>query len=340
MQKTLPEILEIDGKKIGKNHETYFIAEAGLNHNGDIKTAKKLIDEAANCGASAVKFQTFQTEQFVRKTNKYFDLFKQAELSFEEFGELKDHAKSREITFFSSPFDIESANYLKSIGVPCFKIASSDLINAPLIKHVAKMNVPLIISTGLAIMKEVIDAVNYCLYEGNDKIALLHCIAHYPTLQEEANLEAINTMKKEFSCPIGYSDNGESTLVDLVAVSLGADLIEKHFTLDKKMPGPDHSFSIDPVGLQTLITQFREIEKIKGEGIKVPRPIEVESRYFIRTSITAKTDIKKGESLTKENLSIKRPAEGIEPKYFEQIVGKQTNKDIPADTGIQWKDLE
>jgi len=339
MQKTLPQILEIDGKKIGKNQKTFFIAEAGLNHNGDIKIAKKLIDEAANCGASAVKFQTFKTEKFVRKSNKYFDLFKQSELSFEEFGELKDYAKSKEITFFSAPFDIESADYLKKIGVPCFKIASADLINAPLIRHVAKMNVPMIISTGLAIMKEVEDAVNYCLYEGNDKIALLHCIAHYPTLPEEANLQAINSMREKFSCPIGYSDNGESTLVDLVAVSLGANLIEKHFTLDKKQPGPDHSFSIDPTGLKTLISQIRQIEQIKGEGIKLPRPSEVEGRYYIRTSITAKIDIKKGEILTRENLSIKRPAEGIEPKFFEKIIGKRANKDIPVDTAIQWKDI-
>lgn len=340
MKKTLPQILEIDGKKIGKNQKTYFIAEAGLNHNGDIKIAKKLIDEAVNCGASAVKFQTFKTEEFIRKSNKYFDLFKQAELLYEEFGELKDYARSKEITFFSSPFDIESADYLKKIGVPCFKIASSDLINAPLIKHVAKMKLPIIISTGLAIMKEVEDAVNYCLFEGNEKIALLHCIAHYPTLPEEANLEAMNAMREKFSCPIGYSDNGESILVDLVAASLGANLIEKHFTLDKKMPGPDHSFSIDPAGLKSLISQFRQIEQIKGDGIKAPRPSEIEGRFFIRTSITAKTDIKKGEVLSGGNLSVKRPAEGIEPKYYDQILGKLSKKDIPVDTAIHWNDID
>ena len=331
--------LEIDGKKIGSGHPTFFIAEAGLNHNGDIKIAKKLIDEAKNSGASAVKFQTFQTEKSVRKSNKYFDLFKQAQLSYEDFGELSDYAKTQEMTFFSAPFDIESANQLKKLGVPAFKIASSDLINVPLIKHVAKMNLPIIISTGLSIMKEVEEAVNYCLYQGNDKIALLHCIAHYPTIPEEANLDAITEMKNQFPYPIGYSDNGESTLVDIAAVSLGANLIEKHFTLDKKLPGPDHFFSITPSGLKDLMTQIRQIEQIKGDGRKLPRQSELEGRFSIRTSITADVDIKQGEEFTLVNLAVKRPAEGIAPKFFDDVLGRKANKNIHADTAIHWNDL-
>jgi len=331
--------IEIDGKKIGVNQPTYFVAEGGLNHNGDIKIAKQLIDEAASCGASAIKFQTFKTEEFVRKSNKYFPLFKQAQLSYEEFGELIDYAKSKEITFFSAPFDIESADYLNKIGVPCFKIASSDLINIPLIKHIAKMNKPMIISTGLSIIQEVEDAVNYCLVEGNNSIALLHCIAHYPTKPDEANLDAINTMRNHFNLPIGYSDNGESTLVDLVAVSLGANLIEKHFTLDKKMPGPDHFFSIDPPSLKKLISEIQEIEKIKGDGNKIPRPTEIEGRYEIRTSITARVDIEQGQVLTKDVLAIKRPAEGIKPKYLDRVIGTKSNKDIKADNAIHWQDI-
>jgi len=337
--KLVESIIEIDGKKIGVGQPTYFIAEGGLNHNGDIKLAKKLVEEAKNSGASAIKFQTFKTDEFVRKSNKYYNLFKQAELTYEEFGELSDYAKQIGITFFSAPFDIESANYLKKIGVPAFKIASSDLINIPLIKHIAKMNKPMIISTGLSIMKEVQDAVNCCMYEGNDKISLLHCIAHYPTDPLEANLDAIHTMREKFRIPIGYSDNGESTLVDLVAVSLGANIIEKHFTLDKKMPGPDHSFSIDPSGLKNLMHQIRDIEKIKGDGKKIPQPTEIEGRYFIRTSITANQDLREDSILTKEMLSMKRPAEGIEPKYIEQIIGKKLNKNIKTDESIHWNDL-
>lgn len=336
----MEKILNIGNKKIGDDHPTFFIAEGGLNHNGDIKLAKNLIDKAFEAGASAIKFQTYQTEEFVRKSNKYFDLFKQAQLSYEEFGELSDYSKSKDLTFFSAPFDIESADYLKKIGVPCFKIASSDLINIPLIKHVAKMNLPMIISTGLATMDEVEQAVNCCLYEGNNKIALLHCIAHYPTIPEESNLNAITTMKKQFPFPIGYSDNGESTLVDLAAVSLGANLIEKHFTLDKKMEGPDHSFSIDPNGLKDLMKQIRTIEEIKGDGEKIPRRSELEGRYFIRTSITTRNPIKKGETFSKENLGIKRPAEGIEPKYYEQILGRKAKRDLDLDSAIKWEDLE
>ena len=332
-------ILEIDGVKIGVGYPTYFIAEAGLNHNGDIKLAKKLIEQAKDCGANAIKFQTFKTEEFVRKSNKYFDLFKQAQLEQEEFGELMDYAKSKEITFFSAPFDIDSANYLKKIGVPCFKIASSDLINMPLIKHIAKMSTPMIISTGLSLMREVEESVNWCLYEGNDKLALLHCIAHYPTIPEEANLDAINLMREKFPFPIGYSDNGESTLVDLAAASIGANLIEKHFTLDKKMSGPDHSFSIDPSGLKKLMSEIRLIEKIKGDGMKIPRNNELESRFYIRTSITAKCDLKKDDILTNEVLSVKRPADGIEPKYLDRLIGKKINKDLSSDSPITWKDI-
>ena len=197
--------LEIDGKVIGPHKPTYFIAEAGLNHNTDIKLAKKLIEEAHNCGADAVKFQTFKSEKFLTPTSSYYNGFKQAELSYDKFAELKDFAKSVGITFFSAPFDIESADFLKEIGVQCFKIASGDFTDLPLIRHVAKMNVPMIISTGVANMEEVEEVVNLCMFESNKKIALLHCIAHYPTDPEEANLLAMDTMRKKFHIPVGYS---------------------------------------------------------------------------------------------------------------------------------------
>lgn len=332
-------MIMIEDRKIGDDHSTYFIAEGGLNHNGDIKLAKKMIDEAKNCGADAIKFQTYKSEEFLTRATPYFDTFKNVELSYESFGELKDYSKSRGITFFSTPFDIESADYLKKIGVPCFKIASSDLTNIPLIRHIAKLNTPMIISSGLATMQEVEEAVNCCLFEGNKEIALLHCVANYPTLPEETNLSAMNTMKERFGLPVGYSDNGESPLVDLAAVSMGANLIEKHFTLDKEMQGPDHSFSIDPQGLKILISQIRMIEAMKGNGAKLPQASEVAGRYNIRKSITARKDIKNGEVLTAEVVSIKRPAEGIEPKYLDRVIGMKTNKDIKKDTAIHWQDI-
>ena len=176
--------------------ETYFIAEGGLNHNGDVDIAKKMIDAAKKCGSNAIKFQTYKTENFVRETNQYFNVFKNAELTFEEFKELNDYAKKIGLTFFSTPFDIESAEFLYQLEVPCFKIASSDLTNLPLISRIAKMKKPMIISSGLATMNEIEDAVNCCLFEGNNQIALLHCVANYPTQPNEVNMNVLNTLKK------------------------------------------------------------------------------------------------------------------------------------------------
>ena len=332
--------VEIDGRLIGPNHPTYFVAEAGLNHNTDIKLAKKLIDEAKGCGSDAVKFQTYKAEQFLTPSSGFYREFKDAELAYEKFAELKDYAKNVGITFFSSPFDLQSADFLNEIGVPCFKIASGDMTDIPLIRHVAKMDKPMIISTGLANMDEVENAVNTCLYEGNKKIILLHCIAHYPTEPNETNLFAMETIRNKFHLPVGYSDNGESLLVDIVAVSMGANIIEKHFTLDKKLPGPDHFFSIDPPGLKNLISQIRMVESMKGDGIKSPQNSEVPLRTETRKSITASMDLQKGEILTKEKLLTKRPATGIEPKYLDQILGKKLKRTIKHNTAIVWEDIE
>ena len=332
--------VEIDGRLIGPNQPTYFVAEAGLNHNTDIKLAKKLIDEAKDCGADAVKFQTFKSEKFLTSTSSYYNGFKQAELAYDKFAELKDYAKDVGITFFSAPFDLQSADFLNEIRVPCFKIASGDMTDIPLIRHVAKMDKPMIISTGLANMDEVEIAVNTCLDEGNKKIILLHCIAHYPTEPNETNLFAMETIRNKFHLPVGYSDNGESLLVDLVAVSMGANIIEKHFTLDKKLPGPDHFFSIDPSGLKNLISQIQTVESMKGDGIKSPQSSEIPLITETRKSITASMDIQKDEILTKEKLLTKRPATGIEPKYLDQILGKKLNRSIKQDTAIVWEDIE
>jgi N-acetylneuraminate synthase/N,N'-diacetyllegionaminate synthase len=201
------------------------------------------------------------------------------------------------------------------------------------------MNVPMIISTGVAYMEEVEEVVNLCMFESNKKIALLHCIAHYPTDPEEANLLAMDTMRKKFHIPVGYSDNGESLLVDIVAASMGANLIEKHFTIDKKLPGPDHFFSIDPAGLKDLISKIRIVESMHGDGIKAPQISEMEVRQDIRKSITAAEDISENEIITAEKLLTKRPAIGIKPKYFERVVGKKANKKIKKDTAIQWEDI-
>ena len=255
--------ISIDGKKIGSNFDPYFIAEAGLNHNGDINLAKKMIDAALDCGADAIKFQTYISENFLTLSSEYFKFFKDVELKPNEFKELHDHAKERGITFFSAPFDIESANNLKQIEIPCFKIASSDLTNFPLIKHIAKMQKPMIISTGIGTLQEIQDALDICKSVDNGNVALLHSVANYPTQLDETNLAAIKILRDRFNVPVGYSDNGESSLVDIVAVSLGASIIEKHFTLDKNLFGPDHIFSIEPNNLKNLIHKLKLIKKIK-----------------------------------------------------------------------------
>lgn len=331
-------MFEIDSKLIDGT-DTYVIAEGGLNHNGDIKIAKQIIESAKDCGADAIKFQTYKTESFVRTTNQYFDVFKNVELAYEQFGELHDFSKSVGITFFSTPFDIESANFLNNLGVPCFKIASSDLTNIPLIQNIAKMQKPMIISTGLGTLDEIHDAINSCLFEGNKKLSILHCVANYPAQPNEVNMSVVDNLKKLFNFPIGYSDNGESTLVDIVAVSMGASIIEKHFTLDKSLEGPDHSFSIDPSGLKLLISQIREINQMKGDGLKIPQISELENRMAIRKSITASKDLSAGMILQESDLMIKRPADGIEPKYLDKILGKKLTTDITKDSPINWSDI-
>ena len=206
--------IEISNRRIGSTYPTYFIAEAGLNHNGDINLAKKMVDEAKNSNSDAIKFQTYKSENFLAETSQYFDFFKNVELSFEEFKEVKQHADNVDISFLSTPFDFESADYLKKIGVPGFKIASSDITNLPLIAHIAKMKLPMIISTGLATLDEIGESIEICNSLGNEQISILHCVADYPAIPEETNLTAMESIREKFHLPVGYSDNGESTLVD------------------------------------------------------------------------------------------------------------------------------
>ena len=315
---------------------TYVIAEGGLNHNGDINIAKKLIDSAKECGANAIKFQTYKTENFVRETNQYFDVFKNAELNFEQFEELKNYSKNIGLTFFSTPFDIESAEFLNQLEIPCFKIASSDLTNLPLITKIAKMQKPMIISSGLSTMNEINDTVNCCLFEGNNQIALLHCVANYPAQPNEVNMNVINTLKKTFGFPIGYSDNGESSLVDIVAVSMGANIIEKHFTLDKKMDGPDHKLSADPKELRELIKKVRTVEKVLGKPRKQFLKSEQKFRIAMRRSIGFNQNLQKDTKITQSMLTYYRPGDGIEPNMIKNVIGRKLKQNVTKGTFVNW----
>ena len=331
--------IKIQEKEIGIGNPTFIVAEAGLNHNGDIEIAKKMIDAAIDVGADAIKFQTFKTEEFLSRSSEYFELFKNVELSFKDFEELNEYAKEREIIFFSAPFDIISAEFLEKLDISCFKVASSDLTNIPLIRRIAQSKKPMIISTGLANLEEIENAINCCKKENNNNLILLHSVSNYPTSPDETNLRAMDTLREKFDFPIGYSDNGESSLVDLVAVSMGSNIIEKHFTLDKTMKGPDHSFSIEPENLKELISNIRMIEKMQGTGNKNPQDSEIPAIKSIRKSLTARVEIPKGTRFTLDNIAIKRPQDGIEPKHLDEVLGKRAIKNISVDTTIRFEDL-
>lgn len=331
--------IRIGDKLIGDGVPSFIIAEAGINHNGSVKIAKKLIHKAKDSGADAIKFQTFQASELCSTKLKFFKQLKKLELNEHEFGELSDTAKQVGIIFLSTPFSISAVDLLSKLGVPGFKIASGDLTDLPLIKYAACLNKPMIVSTGMANLNEISDAVKTIKAVGNKKIMLLHCSSSYPTSFDEANLKAIKTLKEKYKVPVGYSDNGDGFLVPLIAVALGAQLIEKHFTLNKKLKGPDHKFSLNPHELKNLIQKVRQVEKMLGDGIKKPQSSERKNLINGRRSITAKLFIKKSTKITRNMVTMKRPATGITPKDLYKVIGKIAKKNIPFDESIKWRHL-
>lgn len=331
--------IRFGNKKIGSKQPIFVVAEAGVNHNGSLKIAKKLVREAKNCGADAVKFQTFKANDLASKKSKWFNVFKKLELQDNEFKELNDYAKQNKILFFSAPFSFDAVDLLAKLNVKAMKIASGDLTNIPLIKYAASKKKTMIISTGMGNFNEVKEAVKTIKLVKNKNIILMHSVSAYPTPIEDVNLNTISLLEKKFSYPIGYSDNGDDMIVPIVAVSLGAKIIEKHFTLSKKMKGPDHNMSTDPKQFKKMIDQIHEIEKMFGDGIKKCQKSELENLIGARRSITARSDLPKNSIIIKEDITLKRPATGIEPKYFNKIIGRKTKRKIKADDAILWKDL-
>ena len=331
--------IKISNKKIGTNYPAFIIAEGGINHDGKLRIAKKLISKAKDSGADAIKFQTFKADNLVSINSKYFKIFQKLELKYNDFAELSDFAKTEGIIFLSTPFSDEAVDFLHKLKIPAFKIASGDLTNLPLIRFVASKHKPIILSTGMGNIKEIQEAIKTIKSTKNNNIILLHSSSSYPTPPNEANLNAIKTLKNKFNFPIGYSDNGSNHLVPLIAISLGAKLIEKHFTLDRKMKGGDHSLSADPTQLKILINEIRNIETMLGDGIKNYQPSEKMGRINFRRSLIATQTIPKNEKITQKMISIKRPATGIEPKFMHQIIGKTTKRKILNDEPIKWKDL-
>jgi N-acetylneuraminate synthase len=337
--------------KISENR-TFIIAEVGVNHKGDIKLAKKLINVAKDAGADAVKFQTFKAKDVVTQNAekaKYqkettgegsqYDMIKKLELTEEDFRELADYAKEKDILFLSSPFDKESVDLLYELDVSVFKVGSGEITNFPLLKHMAKKEKPIILSTGMATLGEVEEALNVIRNEGVEEVILLHCVSDYPARMKDVNLRAMETLKQAFKVPVGFSDHTLGITASIAAVALGACVIEKHFTLDRNLLGPDHKASLNPEELKEMVRAIRNVEKALGEGIKRPTKEEEEVKKVARRSIVAKIDIPEGAIITEDVLDVKRPGTGIEPKYLNSVIGKRAKENIKKDDIISWNRL-
>lgn len=324
------------------------IAEAGVNHNGDIRLAKKLIDAAADAGVDYVKFQTFNSKKLVSKnaqkatyqkentknqSESQLAMLQKLELSKEAHYELIEYCKSKNIKFLSTGFDLESINFLNNLNIDLFKVPSGEITNLPYLRLVGGLKKPVIISTGMADIKEIEDALDVILKSGTDKnnVTILHCNTEYPTPMKDVNLKAMLSIKDRFDVEIGYSDHTLGIEIPTAAVALGATVIEKHFTLDKTMEGPDHKASLEPNELKAMVDAIRNIELALGHGRKEPSESEKKNKVIARKSIVAISPIKKGEVFTINNITVKRPGSGISPMNWDEVVGKEASKDYQED---------
>lgn len=331
--------------------KVFIIAEAGVNHNGCMETARKLIDVASEAGVDAVKFQTFKAEKLVTKhaekakyqientdndnNGSQFEMIKKFELDYDKHQELKSYSESKNIIFLSSPFDLESIDLLDNLGMDIFKIPSGEITNVPYLKKIGALKKKVILSTGMATIGEIEFALNILRENGTEDITVLHCNTEYPTPMKDVNLMAMNTIKDAFKIDVGYSDHTLGIEVPIAAVALGAKVIEKHFTLDKTMEGPDHKASLEPDELREMVKSIRNIELAIGNGIKEPSLSERKNIKIARKSIVAKKSIKQGERFTEENLEIKRPGSGISPLLWDYILGRIAKKDFKKDELIE-----
>ncbi|WP_338825218.1 N,N'-diacetyllegionaminic acid synthase [Moorella humiferrea] len=329
----------------------FIIAEAGINHNGDLQLARKLVDAAVEAGADAVKFQTFKAEEVVtpgaeraqyqkdnmpEKDESQLEMIKRLELSYAQFRELYAYCRQKGIIFLSSPFDQESIDFLAELGVPYFKISSGEITNYPFLRRIAGKKRPVILSTGMATLGEVEGALQVLREAGAKDITLLHCTTNYPALPEEVNLRAMLTMKQAFALPVGYSDHTMGIAVPIAAAALGAEVIEKHLTLDRNLPGPDHRASLEPGEFKEMVAAIRQVEKSLGDGIKRPAPGELAVMPAARRSLVAARDIAAGEIITESCLTAKRPGTGISPVFWDVVVGRQARRDIAAGSILSW----
>ncbi len=345
--------IKVDRFEIGPDRPCFIIAEAGVNHNGDLHVARLLVDAAADARADAVKFQTFKTENVVslsapkaeyqmRTTapaESQFDMVKRLELSHQAHRELMAHCRRRGILFLSTPFDEESTDFLDHLGVAAFKVPSGEITNLSLVQHVASKGKPMLISTGMSYLAEVENAVRAAEQAGNTELVLLHCVSNYPADPAEANLRAVATLARAFDVPVGYSDHTIGIEVALAAVALGACVVEKHFTLDRTMAGPDHQASLEPSELASMVAAIRNVELALGTGRKRPAAGEADTAAVARKSLFAVKEVPEGVEVTPDMVAVRRPGTGLSPSLKSVVVGRKAKRTIPAGTMLDWEML-
>jgi N-acetylneuraminate synthase len=329
--------IEISDKTFGTGAPCFIIAEAGVNHNGDLQLAKRLIDAARNAGANAVKFQTWITDKLVAPDARMaeyqqknvggeqtqYEMLKQLELSFESFRELKDYAGQQNILFFSTPDEEESADFLDTLGVEIFKVGSGEVTNLPFLRHIALKGKPIILSTGMSTLGEVETAVRKIEETGNQQLVLLHCVSNYPADPADCNLQAMQTLRQAFGYPVGFSDHTLGIEVPIAAVALGACVIEKHLTLDKTMPGPDHRGSLDASEFSAMVKAIRTIESALGNGRKLPRLSELDTKKVVQKAIVVTRALQAGDRVEESDLALRRTSGGLSSEYLAMLIGKQ-----------------
>lgn len=340
--------VQVANRIIGEGEPCFVIAEAGSNHDGKLEQAKRLIDIAADSGADAVKFQTFRADKIAARTRNrivnidiadsktLYELYKKVELPWKWHSELTGYARDKGIIFLSTPFDEEAVDELDVLGIPAFKVASFELVHLPLLRHIARKGKPIILSTAMANLGEIEEAIEAILKEGNDQIILLHCGVGYPLKVENVNLAVLNTLKQAFVYPVGYSDHTLGIAVPIAAVTCGAKVIEKHFTISRSLAGPDHPFALQPEELKAMIRGIREAEKAIGSPGKGVLDSELVHYRRGRRSIFATMDIAKGTIIGENMVSILRPGIGLKPKYLHIVIGRKAQVNIAANEPMTW----
>jgi N-acetylneuraminate synthase len=333
--------------------KVFIIAEAGVNHNGSLELALQLVDAAKASGADAVKFQTFRAdllataaahkaayqERAVPGSESQLQMLQRLQLDAEAHHRIIEHCRRVGIEFLSSPFDTESADLLESMDVSIYKIPSGEITNTPFLKYLARKGKPLILSTGMSTLGEVEDAVHCIVETCNVPLTLLQCVTEYPAPYASVNLRAMHTLKQAFGLPVGYSDHTPGIEIALAAVGMGAEVIEKHFTLDRSLPGPDHAASLEPKELKQMVTAIRNVESALGDGIKAPASCELPNIVVARKSIVASRALLRGHSLSEVDLSVKRPGTGLSPKLLTSVIGRTLRVDLEKDELIEWNQL-